>query len=124
MESARGRISVIHARSPHLWGRHDGGYPCAGGLAQQQMPLYEFKCSQCGGFDQWRSMAESSYPAHCPTCQALATRLISAPMLLNSPLRLSQKANPEPQLVQRTSQDSAKPTLHSHAQGRPWMISH
>ncbi len=88
------------------------------------MPLYEFKCDQCGVFDQWRSMVESSNPAHCPTCQKSARRLFSAPMLLSSSLRLSKKADPEPQLVQRSSQEPVAPKVQSHAGGRPWMISH
>ncbi len=88
------------------------------------MPLYEFKCDPCGVFDQWRSMAESSQPADCPTCQAPARRLFSAPMLLTGSLRLSKKANPEPQLVQRSSSEPIAPKVQSHPEGRPWMISH
>ncbi len=88
------------------------------------MPLYEFKCDQCGVFDQWRTMAESSQPAHCPTCQESARRLFSAPMLLSGSLRLGKKADPEPQLVQRSSQEPVAPKVQSHAGGRPWMISH
>jgi len=88
------------------------------------MPLYEFKCRDCGPFEQWRTMAESSHPAHCPSCQQTATRLFSAPMLLTGTLRLSKKANPEPQLVQRSQSEPVAPKLRSHAEGRPWMISH
>ena len=88
------------------------------------MPLYEFKCNQCGVFDQWRSMAESSYPAHCPSCMEPAKRLFSAPMLLTGTLRLSKTANPEPQLVQRPSAEPIRAKAQSHPEGRPWMISH
>ncbi|PSB51150.1 zinc ribbon domain-containing protein, partial [Chroococcidiopsis cubana CCALA 043] len=31
------------------------------------MPLYEFRCDDCGVFDEWRSLAECNNPAHCPT---------------------------------------------------------
>ncbi|MBC7971446.1 MAG: zinc ribbon domain-containing protein, partial [Verrucomicrobia bacterium] len=31
------------------------------------MPLYEFKCDDCGVFDQWRPIAECNDPASCPT---------------------------------------------------------
>ena len=88
------------------------------------MPLYEFKCQECGVFDQWRSLAESSDPAHCPTCWEPARRLFSAPMLLSSSLRLSKKANPEPQLMQRVEREPVAPKVQSHAEGRPWMIGH
>lgn len=88
------------------------------------MPLYEFKCDQCGVFDQWRSMAESGQPAHCPSCEEPAKRLFSAPMLLTGSLRLSKKANPEPRLVQRPDAEPIHPKVQSHPGGRPWMISH
>lgn len=87
------------------------------------MPLYEYNCDECGIFDQWRSMAESSHPTDCPTCQVPAKRIFSPPMLLNGSLRLSKKANPEPQLVQRTSEPKP-PKAQSHNGGRPWMIGH
>ncbi len=88
------------------------------------MPLYEFKCNSCGVFDQWRTMAESSHPAHCPTCAAPAKRIFSPPMLLSGSLRVSKKVNPEPQLVQRSPTEPVAPKVQSHPEGRPWMISH
>ncbi|HTL89049.1 MAG TPA: zinc ribbon domain-containing protein [Leptolyngbya sp.] len=88
------------------------------------MPLYEFKCDPCGVFDQWRSMAESSHPAHCPTCQKPAMRLFSAPMLLTGSFRLSKTVTPEPQLVQRPAAEPIRPKVQSHPGGRPWMIGH
>lgn len=88
------------------------------------MPLYEFKCDECGLFDQLRPMAESSLPAVCPECQKDAKRIFSAPMLLSSALRL-KKENPEPQLVKRSpDQEPERPKAKSHTGGRPWMISH
>lgn len=85
------------------------------------MPLYEFQCKYCGIFDVWRSMAESSLPIDCPTCQEPAKRLFSAPMLLSGTLRLKRE-NPEPQLVKREVEPKA-PRAKSH-DGRPWMIGH
>ena len=73
------------------------------------MPLYEFKCDECGVFDQWRTMAESSAPANCPECQAPAKRIFSAPVLLSGSLRLKQESR-EPQLVQRSAdREPARP---------------
>lgn len=85
------------------------------------MPLYEFRCDECGDFDQWRTMAECQAAAHCPQCQKVAKRLFSPPALLSSVLRLKRE-NPEPQLVKRKQQESAR--INSHAGGRPWMIGH
>jgi putative FmdB family regulatory protein len=80
------------------------------------MPLYEYKCNTCGIFEQWRSMAESSNPAHCPACLEIGRRIFSAPTLLNGSLRPNKKANPEPQLERRSSQEKVG--------GRPWMLGH
>jgi putative FmdB family regulatory protein len=88
------------------------------------MPLYEFKCDECGVFDQWRSIAESSNPAHCPACQEPAKRIFAAPMLLTASLRLNKKAAPEPQLVQRSQEEPVTPKFRSHSGSRPWMIGH
>lgn len=85
------------------------------------MPLYEFRCDECGVFDEWRAMAQCNAPAQCPNCQKNAKRIFSAPALLSGSLRLKRE-NPEPQLVKREqTPESAK--VRSHA-GRPWMISH
>ncbi|UBF26272.1 zinc ribbon domain-containing protein [Kovacikia minuta CCNUW1] len=88
------------------------------------MPLYEFKCDDCGLFEQWRTMAESGNPASCPECQKAAKRIFSAPALLSGSLRLKQE-NREPQLVQRSApREPERPKVKSHTGGRPWMISH
>jgi putative FmdB family regulatory protein len=87
------------------------------------MPLYEFKCDLCGVFDLWRTMAESNSPAHCVSCQEPAKRIFSPPMLLSGSLRL-KTVNPEPQLVNRSDREPERPRVQSHADGRPWMISH
>jgi len=42
------------------------------------MPLYEFKCKQCGtAFEERRSMAEANAPATCPSGHDGAVRLLS-----------------------------------------------
>jgi putative FmdB family regulatory protein len=88
------------------------------------VPLYEYRCDNCGVFDQWRTMAESSNPAHCPACEAVARRVFSAPaVMLTGSLRLSKKENPEPQLVKRDREPKPE-KFRSHKGDRPWMISH
>jgi putative FmdB family regulatory protein len=89
------------------------------------MPLYEFRCPECGIFDQWRSMADRSKPAPCPTCQISAQRIISIPNVsLNGALRLKKTENPEPQLVKKPDFDPEHRTKPRSHGGRPWMISH
>jgi putative FmdB family regulatory protein len=89
------------------------------------MPLYEFRCQDCGIFDEWRALAASSDPAHCPSCQATAKRIFSAPAIqLNGKLRLTKTANPEPQLMKKPdSTEDSRTRVRSHG-GRPWMIAH
>lgn len=87
------------------------------------MPLYEFRCDDCGSFEQWRTMAECNDPAICPVCQTVAKRIFSPPAVLSYPLRLKQ-ANSEPQLVKRSTEPQASHSYKSHVGGRPWMISH
>lgn len=86
------------------------------------MPLYEFRCDDCGIFDEWRTMAECNIPAHCPDCCQSAKRVFSAPAILSGSLRLKRE-NPEPQLVKR-DREPEPPKVKSHTGGRPWMISH
>ncbi len=86
------------------------------------MPLYEFRCHDCGVFDLWRSLAESSDPAQCPTCNQTASRIFSPPMLLSGSLRLKTESR-EPQLVKR-DREPEQPKLKSCNDGRPWMVTH
>ena len=86
------------------------------------MPLYEFRCEDCGVFDLWRSLSESSAPAHCPDCKEPARRIFSPPAILSNSLRLKQE-NSEPQVMKRKVEPEA-PKARSHTGGRPWMIGH
>ncbi len=38
------------------------------------MPLYEFRCPQCGPFDLHRTMREATEAAPCPACDQSAQR--------------------------------------------------
>jgi putative FmdB family regulatory protein len=91
------------------------------------MPLYEYKCETCGSFEQWRMLAEAGTPMYCPTCQAVAQRIFSAPNVnLNSgSVRLRGGEAKEPRVV-KSSQDKepATPKYSQQRNGRPWMISH
>jgi putative FmdB family regulatory protein len=87
------------------------------------MPLYEFRCDECGLFDAWRSIAERQNPADCPSCEKPAQRIFSPPTaILSSSLRV-KKENPEPQLLKKDREPKPS-TLKNKTCGRPWMISH
>jgi putative FmdB family regulatory protein len=86
------------------------------------MPLYEYRCQDCGVFEEWRSLSEVSLPSYCPTCQRPGKRIFSPPAVLGGAFRLKQ-GNPEPQLIQRDLEPQPQ-RIKSHTGGRPWMISH
>ena len=49
------------------------------------MPIYDYRCSDCGDFTTLRPMALSSAPADCPQCKAVSPRVLaSMPMLATS----------------------------------------
>jgi putative FmdB family regulatory protein len=94
-------------------------------LSTKNMPLYEFRCRECGIFDEWRSIADRSNPANCPSCQQSANRIVSIPAIqLNGALRLNKTVNPEPQLAQKRELDPERRTRARSHGGRPWMINH
>jgi putative FmdB family regulatory protein len=88
------------------------------------MALYEFRCADCGLFEEWRSIADRGNPAHCPTCDRLAQRVFSSQGLisLSRPLRLTSEPA-EPKLVQRNLEPKEQ-RLKSHPGSRPWMVTH
>ena len=59
------------------------------------MPLYDFDCPQCGGFEALLPSAERNLPRDCPACGQPMQRLISAPRLqvLSSQQRTAHETN-------------------------------
>lgn len=53
------------------------------------MPIYEYACATCGGFEVVWPMAAAGAPADCPGCGAPGRRVFSSPALrsLSSGLR-------------------------------------
>src|ERR1700724_4459787 len=80
------------------------------------MPLYDYGCSTCGPFREWRSMSEWEARVPCPSCSVPAPRLAAAPMLavLSSNNRIADERNErsahEPKVVRRED----LPQDHSH----------
>jgi putative FmdB family regulatory protein len=86
------------------------------------MPLYEFRCDGCGVFDVWRSMSESSNPAHCPECDKQGQRIFSPVMTLSRTISLKKQSS-EPKLIAR-DREPMTPRVQYHSGTRPWMVGH
>ncbi len=91
------------------------------------MPLYEYRCKDCGEFEAWRSLSEYNAPMACPECDAVAVKIFTAPNInLNSGSLSAIAKNPatEPRVVKRKSTEPTKPRYQQVKSNRPWMISH
>jgi putative FmdB family regulatory protein len=113
------------------------------------MPMYDYACAGCGGFDAFRSSADRDLPAPCPDCGADSQRVMVAMprlALLDSGTRraldINERSRHEPKRSGdyqrlrhpagcgccRPGQRSATVTAASGAKAfpskRPWMISH
>ena len=89
------------------------------------MPLYDYRCDRCGPFEVWHKMAETSTPRVCPDCDAIASRIFTAPNIsLGSSSLLQKVGSSDPRIVKRQG-EPAKPQNQSAKQGsRPWMLGH
>jgi len=101
------------------------------------MPIYEYECSQHGVFDELRPMSRSAEGAECPTCQALAPRVLSAtrtnlvPRHVSTAIGRNEKSQHAPEV--RTHghhhhhHDHPKPKpgqLQAYRGARPWVMEH
>ena len=44
------------------------------------MPTYDYACTDCGGFEAFRSLAQRNDPAVCPDCSAESPRVFVSAM--------------------------------------------
>ncbi|MCX4191364.1 FmdB family zinc ribbon protein [Methylophaga sp. OBS1] len=114
------------------------------------MPLYDYRCDSCGSFSAMQKMSQSSAPAVCPACGAMADRIISAPRLalMDRGTRTAMERNEAsahaPRHARRSScgcsgthtcsttarasakQQTEKPGLQMQTKktARPWMLGH
>jgi putative FmdB family regulatory protein len=71
------------------------------------MPYYDYHCVKCGPFALLRGMDQRDQLAHCPSCQTLAQREVTAPNLSLMPATRRQafarneKSQHEPGLQKR-----------------------
>jgi putative FmdB family regulatory protein len=97
------------------------------------MPLYEFRCENCGPFECRRQLDEAGIPMLCPQCQAIASRVYTAPGLVKTPsalaqaLHRSEKSAYEPEVTRREhprpEEEKASQVVYQ-THGRPWQIGH
>ena len=89
------------------------------------MPLYDYKCDRCGPFEVWHKMSETGSPRVCPQCNAVVSRIFTAPNIsLNSGSLMKKIGSPDPRIVKRQG-EPAKPQNQSARPGtRPWMLGH
>lgn len=83
------------------------------------MPLYDYDCTRCGPFREWRSMNDFEKPVACPDCGKAAARAIATPLLgMDAGLRkahaVNEKSANEPRLVRRRRGDPI-PKHDAHA---------
>jgi len=59
------------------------------------MPLYEYRCDDCGTFSAIRKMSESGLQGICKNCGAASERIISAPhiALVGNDQRVAHERN-------------------------------
>lgn len=113
------------------------------------MPTYDYACSDCGGFDALRSLADRNQPANCPDCGGASPRVFAtAPRLAlldghtRSAMATNERARHEPQhssdyarlkhptgcgccsTGQRGATLKAPNGNKAFPSKRPWMISH
>ncbi|MBI3546766.1 MAG: zinc ribbon domain-containing protein [Gammaproteobacteria bacterium] len=97
------------------------------------MPIYEYHCPNCGVFSDLTVMQQAAKPARCPSCGALAPRVLSVPRLttLSRAQKIAgdrnEKSAHEPTRVRRQTcaTGNCGHTHHRRSPAqRPWMLGH
>ncbi|WP_298585501.1 zinc ribbon domain-containing protein [uncultured Kocuria sp.] len=68
------------------------------------MPIYEYRCPECGDFELLLGMGAATRESTCPGCGSPARRLMSAP-------GLSRTGTPAARLIERTERTAAEPDV-------------
>ena len=80
------------------------------------MPLYTYRCTDCGPFDSRRGVDEAALPLPCPTCAGPARRVYTAPGLRSRSGPLAGAGAADRALVDRAL--TGEPTVTSRPTGR------
>ncbi|MCB5184626.1 zinc ribbon domain-containing protein [Methylobacillus gramineus] len=89
------------------------------------MPMYEYRCDECGVFAALGKMSESSSPTICPDCGELSERILSAPRLAiigkaqRSAHERNEKSANEPRSTRRSSCGCAGAHTCSSSSAKP-----
>ncbi|MGF7122553.1 FmdB family zinc ribbon protein [Rhodococcus sp. BE178] len=70
------------------------------------IPLYQFRCAQCGPFDRTYSMATVPDSSACPACASDARRQITGP-------RLGHGSSTQMRLLDSTARSASEPAVVS-----------
>ncbi|MEV4635179.1 zinc ribbon domain-containing protein [Rhodococcus coprophilus] len=77
------------------------------------MPLYEYRCAECGPFDLFVPMSEVRPDAACPSCAGASRRAVTAP-------RLGYGRTTAMRLLDSTARTASEPAVVSGSiPGRP-----
>jgi putative FmdB family regulatory protein len=90
------------------------------------MPRYDYQCSVCGPFNDFRPLSEWDKHATCPSCGSLSKRCVAMPRLscVSRNVRIAHERNElsaeEPRVMSRNELDARHGhiALHSHQHGR------
>lgn len=116
------------------------------------MPIYEYKCSECGMFSALKKLSESSSLMTCVSCGEAAIKIVSIPHLAlvslstRSAHERNEKASSEPRQARRSScgctglhsckpgsKENSSPVqlkkesgllMQTKKTARPWMLGH
>lgn len=107
------------------------------------MPVYEYLCEKCGGFQSSQPVTRAAAPQPCPDCGAPARRALALPHVRGSRAAVhykvgerNEKSANEPPVEHRlkgTTEHHHAHGRHDHTSGgyanaghahRPWMIGH
>jgi putative FmdB family regulatory protein len=90
------------------------------------MPLYDYQCSFCGPFNDFRPLSEWDKRATCPSCGRLSKRCVAMPRLscVSRNVRIAHERNElsaeRPRLMSRKELEAAHGHIarHAHRRGR------
>jgi len=76
------------------------------------MPVYVFRCRECGSFELSRPMADVGTAAYCPSCLGEARRVFTPPSLtrLSTPMR---------RVLEKDEASAHEPRVVTEKRGRP-----
>lgn len=116
------------------------------------MPIYKYRCGECGDFEVMRDVAERNEPCYCPFCGDDAKMMIGTPYLAilsdedRKKHEINERSAHSPKMARRSScscsgvhtcsatstkpseekQEKKEPAMQMQTKktARPWMLGH